>query len=116
MKRNRDRKWSVLSDDRGAAPGIRREREWERVARHAEFAARVSWKAILGNWVRWDQPPNPYNYLDRYLNTEQLTEVYQLLKGSDTQVDKVIEFMDPDGACDDELRDLAYQLFRRANP
>lgn len=80
------------------------------------FAASTWWKAMLKNWLNWDQPPNPYNYLDRYLTPDQVEEVYRLPMGSKEQVDKVIEFVDTDDACDDELRLLAYQLFQRASP
>ena len=75
---------------------------------------RLIWKGMLRNWRTWSQPPNPYNHLDRYLTTEQLEEVYALAMGSEQQVDRIIEFIDTDTACDDELRDLAYQFFRRA--
>jgi hypothetical protein len=34
--------------------------------------------------------------------------------GSDEQVDKVIQFVDVDKACDDHIRQQAYELFRRA--
>jgi hypothetical protein len=76
-------------------------------------AARMWWKAMLGNWLKWPSPPNPYNHLDRYLTPEQLAEVYALPMKSEAQVDRVIELMDTDGACDDELRSLAYEFFRR---
>jgi hypothetical protein len=76
--------------------------------------ARMWWKAMLGNWLRWPSPPNPYNHLDRYLTSEQLIEVYALPMKSEAQVDRVIELMDTDGACDEELRSLAYEFFRRA--
>jgi len=69
---------------------------------------------MLRNWLTWSRPPNPYNHLDRYLTTEQLEEVYALAMGFEQQVDRIIEFIDTDTACDDELRDLAYQFFRRA--
>ncbi len=71
---------------------------------------------MIGNWLNWDRPPNPFDYLDRYLTADELKEVCRLPKGSEVQVDKVIDFMDSEGACDDDLRNLAYQLFRRANP
>jgi hypothetical protein len=72
------------------------------------------WKAMLGNWLNWSKPPNPYEYLNRYLNAEQLRAVHALPAKSKEQVDKIIEFIDTDGACDDELRQRAYELFRRA--
>lgn len=77
-------------------------------------ATRLWWRAMLGNWLRWTSPPNPYNYLDRYLTSQQLAEVYALPMKSEAQVDRVIELIDVDRACDDELRSLACQLFRQA--
>lgn len=92
-------------------------RDYERcIKENKNFAARTWWRAMLVNWLNWDQPPNPYKHLDRYLTPEQLEEVYRLPIGSKEQVDRVIEFVDTDGACDDELRHLTYQLFRRATP
>lgn len=77
------------------------------------FAKRNWWHAMLGNWLNWKVPPNPYDHLPKYLNEEQLLEVYQLPLGSPEQVDKVIEFVDVDGACDEPLRKRAYEFFRR---
>jgi hypothetical protein len=89
-------------------------RDYERCVRENRNAAtRLWWRAMIGNWLNWDRPPNPFDHLDRYLTADQLEEVYRLPKGSEAQVDKVIEFVDSKGACDDELRNLAYQLFRR---
>ena len=91
-------------------------RDYERCRReNNNAAARMSWKAVLGIWLNRETPPNPYNHLARYLTADQLEEVYALPMRSNEQVDKVIEFVDTDGACDDELRKLAYQLFCRAS-
>ena len=59
-------------------------------------------------------PANPYEYLPQFLTAEQIDEVERLPKMSPQQVDKIIEFVDEDEACDDEIRQLAYELFRRA--
>src|SRR3546814_11675454 len=77
------------------------------------MAARTAWKALLGNWLNWDKPPNPYDHLPRMLTAEQLDEVMCLPRKSEQQVDRIIAFLD-NGACDDELRQGAYELFRRA--
>jgi len=78
-------------------------------------AARTSWKMLLGIWLKnWKTPPNPYDHLHKYLAAEQLEEVERLSRKSREQVDKVIEFVDEDNACDDEIRELAYELFARA--
>jgi hypothetical protein len=90
--------------------------DYERCLRQSRNnATRMLWKAMLGNWLmNWSKPPNPYEYLNRYLNSDQLRAVHALPAKSKEQVDKIIEFIDTDGACDDELRELAYELFRRA--
>ena len=99
------------------ARGSEELRDYQRCCREIDnAAARIWWKMMLGNWLNWKTPPNPYNHLHRYLTPEQLEEVYRLPMRSPEQVDKVIEFVDRDGACDGELRELAYDLFRRSNP
>src|SRR3546814_10763531 len=80
---------------------------------NSDLAARTAWKALLGNWLNWDKPPNPYDHLPRMLTAEQLDEVMCLPRKSEQQVDRIIAFLD-NGACDDELRQGAYELFRRA--
>lgn len=78
-------------------------------------ATRIWWRMLLVNWLKnWKRPPDPYQYLDRYLTEGQLGEVMRLPKKSPQQVDKIIEFVDEDKACDDEIRQLAYELFRKA--
>ena len=92
-------------------------RDCERcVQENKNFGARTSWKAMLGYWLNWKEPPNPYDHLCRYLTPDQIAEVYRLPMQSEEQVDKVIEFLDTDHACDADLRNMAYRLFRRATP
>jgi hypothetical protein len=81
---------------------------------NSDMAERTWWKALLGNWLNWDIPPNPYDHLARFLTAEQLEEVNRLPKKSQQQVDKIVALVDDNGACDDELRQRAYELFRRA--
>ena len=71
---------------------------------------------MLGNWLNWDRPPNPYDHLSSYLSPEQLDEVYKLPMYSKEQVDKVIELGDADQACDEHIRTLIYRLFEKARP
>ena len=92
-------------------------RDCERCLRESKnFGERTFWKAMLGNWLNWKEPPNPYDHLPRYLTPEEIAEVYRLPMQSEEQVDKVIEFLDTDHACDADLRNMAYRLFRRATP
>ena len=92
-------------------------RDYERCLRENKKAAnRTVWKAMLGNWLNWDKPPNPYEHLDRYLTKDQLDAVNRLPERSKKQVDKIIELVDSDGACDEELRGLLYRLFEAKAP
>jgi hypothetical protein len=92
-------------------------RDYERCLRESRnFASRTFWRAMLGNWLNWKQPPNPYDHLGRFLSAEEIAQVYRLPMQSEEQVDRVIQFMDPEKACDADLRRMAYELFRRAAP
>ena len=75
---------------------------------------RIFWKAMMGNWLSWQTPPNPHRHLPRFLLTEQLQEVYKLPRNSKAQVDLVISYMDKNNAIDDALREQAYVLFERS--
>ena len=105
--------WFSTETDAAASEELR---DYERCSRAiANAGTRRWWKLMLGTWLNSEIPPNPYNYLHHYLTPAQAEEVYRVPMGSSEQIDKVIKFMDPDGACDDDLRQLAYDLFRRAN-
>jgi hypothetical protein len=89
-------------------------RDYERCCSEGRHhAARLMWKGLVKNWLAWSAPPNPYDHLKRYLTPEQLQQVYEMPMDSTGQVDKVIEFVDRENVCDVELRELAYELFRR---
>jgi hypothetical protein len=89
-------------------------RDYERCCNENRYhAARLMWKGLVKNWLAWPEPPNPYDHLKRYLTPEQLQQVYELPMGSKAQVDQVLERVDQEHACDIELRELAYELFRR---
>lgn len=78
------------------------------------YDQRLSWKAMLGNWLRnWPAAPNPHNHLHKFLTSEQLRAVYALPLNSREQVDLIIGLVDEGNAIDDELRTLAYELFGR---
>ncbi len=89
--------------------------DYERCLKESrDFASRLAWKALVGNWINWEKPPNPYDYLDRYLSADELEAVLQLGKGTKEQVDYIIELVDREKACDHELRELAYRYFEKA--
>jgi hypothetical protein len=75
------------------------------------------WNAMLGNWLRnWKEPPDPHKHLAKYLTPEQLADVYSFPRNSKEQVDRVIQYMDADGAADDGIRKQANELFQRSPP
>ena len=80
------------------------------------MTTRICWKSTLRHCLNLNQPPDPYKHLDRHLTPEQIAEVYSLPMRSQKQVDMIIDSIDKDGACDEELRRLAYELFRRTTP
>jgi hypothetical protein len=89
--------------------------DYERCLReNKKFAARAFLKAMLGSWLRWKAPPNPYDHLHRFASAEQIAEIYRLPAQSEEQVNKVIECVDLDRICDEDLRKMIYDLFRRA--
>jgi hypothetical protein len=76
---------------------------------------RMFWSGMLGNWLlNWKVPPNPHDYLHRFLTPKELAEVNALPRNSKEQADRVTAFMDPESAADDPIRDQVYELFRRA--
>ncbi len=72
--------------------------------------ARATWNIILKQ-VLIAGKRDPYPYLERYLNSNEIDEVLQLPARSRRQVDRIIEIVDEYGACDDELRETAYEAF-----
>lgn len=80
-----------------------------------DATTRAFWKMWLGIWLKNpERPPDPYHFLDQYLTRDQFDQVMGLPRKSPQQVDAIIEFVDEDGACDDEIRQVAYELFRKA--
>ncbi len=55
---------------------------------------------------------NPYEHLDKYLSDGEITHIKTLPHASQQQVDKIIEFADQEGACNDDLRKKIYKLFK----
>ena len=78
------------------------------------FASRMMWSALVGNWLNWETPPNPYDHLESYLTPEELAQTLALPKGSPAQIDKIIHFVDEEQACDENTRKLIHKYFNRA--
>jgi hypothetical protein len=75
---------------------------------------RMMYRALLGNWLNWERPPDPHTHLDRYLSAEQLEAVYKLPQNSREQVDLIISYADRENVVDDRLREMIYELFQRS--
>lgn len=59
---------------------------------------------------------DPYAYLPKYLTPQELEDVRSLPHRSIVQVDRIIEIVDEYGACNDEVRDMAYKAFGVERP
>ncbi len=71
----------------------------------------MTWRALIGNFLQWERPPNPYNHLRVYLTEQQLEEITGLPHGSRQQIDRIIAIVDSVGACDESLREMIYRWF-----
>jgi len=90
-------------------------RDYERcLLESKKQGARVYWNMMIGNWVQWEKPPNPYDHLHKYLTEDQLSAILGLEKGSMEQIDAIIRVVDTDNACDAELRERIHKYFDKA--
>lgn len=78
------------------------------------LSTRDSHKLIINAVL--SQQVDPYAYLHQYLNSEELDEVNKFPRHSKEQVNKIISIVDTYEACDDDLREKLYTLFRVAPP
>jgi hypothetical protein len=83
------------------------------VEAHKRFASRIAWNVLLRNAL--NSGMDPYLFLGRYLNADQLAEVNALPYKSLEQVGRIIELVDQDQCCDAELRQLVIKLFGVCN-
>lgn len=72
-------------------------------------SARLNWRLLLITLI--NNKFDPYASMERYLTPEDIRVVKIHPDGSRAQVDAIIEIIDEYGACDDEVRSLAYRLF-----
>lgn len=77
---------------------------------HKAHMARITWRLILRQVV--DRGVDPYQHLDKYMECEELDEIKRLPPRSAEQVNRIIQLIDTDGACDEELRELVFRLFK----
>lgn len=79
-----------------------------------QIVQRVHWRSLIDNWLQWDVPPNPYNHIHRYLDFDEINDIEAMEYGTREQIDRLIEMVDVDGACDAELRKMIYNWFDKA--
>jgi hypothetical protein len=72
--------------------------------------SRTWWRILLSQVVIAGKR-DPYLYLNQHLSNAELDEIQSLPHASQQQVDRIIELVDEDGACDEELRVIVYQAF-----
>ena len=77
-------------------------------------SVRMSWNAIIGNWLQNVKEPHVHRHLPRFLSASDLAQVYALPLNSPEQAAKVLELIDIYGAADNELREKVKILFARA--
>lgn len=78
-----------------------------------KYDTRMSWNALIGNWLNWERVPDIHEHLPDYLSTEQLEAVYKFPRNSKEQADFLIGLLDEDGAADEPTRERIYKLFER---
>lgn len=76
-------------------------------------ATRMSWNALIGNWLQWEKVPDLHKHLDDFLTPEQNEIVYAFPRNSPEQADAIIEMIDEKGAADKSLRERIYKVFAR---
>lgn len=72
--------------------------------------SRMLWQLMFSQFVIQGKR-DPYAYLDQYLTLEEMQQVQFLPHRSKQQVDRIIELIDDNGACNTELRELIYKAF-----
>lgn len=76
---------------------------------HDGLNRRMSWNAILGHVP---QGLNPFQYLARYLTTEQIEKIMSFELGSEAQIQALISTLDMEKFCDAQLMDKVRKLFQ----
>jgi hypothetical protein len=71
---------------------------------------RDTWRALLRTAI--DSNVDPHLYMDRYLTQQELDGINKFPKASRESVDLMISILDKYNMRDDEIRTLAYKLFK----
>jgi hypothetical protein len=77
------------------------------------YSSRLTWSALIGNWLNWERVPDVHKHLPNFLSESQYVAVYNLPRNSVEQVDLIISILDKHGAADEKLRSRIYELFAR---
>lgn len=85
--------------------------DYRRCARKVRSVGARAWWNIILQQVVIAGKKDPYAYLDQYLTAEELADVFALPMRSRQQIDRIIEIVDDNCACDDALRKIVYQAF-----
>lgn len=86
---------------------LKRYFEYKRI--HDGLNRRMSWNMILGHLP---QGLNPFQYLARYLEPEQIEKIMSFELGSEAQIQALISTLDMERFCDAQLIDKVRKLFQ----
>lgn len=115
--RRRSQSFRVWFDQVLSGADLSALRDYERCLKeNKKRSIRMYWNALIGNFLNWNKPIRLYDHLPRYLSPDQLNEIYAMPLRSSEQIDRIIEIVDREGACDDSLRARVHRLFECAPP
>lgn len=103
--------WLKAQIETASIPHLMEYRKYDRMLNR--FGVRAEWNIILTETLK--KNVDPYDYLERYLNKQERDEVMMLPMRSPKQIDKIIEILDEFDACDEDLRQKIYTLFKCNN-
>ena len=103
--------WLRAQIETTSTPHLMEYRKYDRILNG--FAAKAEWNIILTEAL--NRNVDPYGYLCRYLNKQELDEVMKLPMRSSKQIDRIIGILDEFDACDEDLRQKIYRLFKCKN-
>lgn len=76
------------------------------------LSAAQEWRLLLTMLLSAKAPIDPYKYLDQYLTKDEIDDAMRYPIHSKEQVDYIISVLDERNACTDEIREMAYKLFK----
>ncbi len=76
-----------------------------------KFNSKSNWDIIV-NQILKPRKLNPYLYLNRYLQDDQIEDIFSRPYRSKEQIDRIIELIDSYQICTDTLRQEVYEAFR----